>query len=276
MNTRTGTLDVPGATLYYEVTGTGPLLLISQSGDADTRRGGDLTERLAEDHTVVTYDRRGLSRSTLHEPGRPVTMAAHSDDVHRLLAAVTDEPALMLGCSFGALIGLHLVIDHPEQLDTLVAHEPVAPWLLPDDERVRLEGELEHLREVHGRDGLGAVMKEIAKMLGIDPVGQETEPNLTRHPMTPERAADFTFFVEHDFGAVLSDTADVAALKDGTVRVLPAVGRTTPRTVLDRRCAEELASLRGTALAEFPGGHNGNLTHPSAFAERLRAVLKEG
>jgi myo-inositol-hexaphosphate 3-phosphohydrolase len=53
-NTRTGTLDVPGATLYYEVTGTGPLLLISQSGDADTRRGGDLTERLAEDHTVVT------------------------------------------------------------------------------------------------------------------------------------------------------------------------------------------------------------------------------
>lgn len=274
MNVKTGVLDVPGATLYYEVTGTGPLLLISQSGDADTRRGADLTERLAEDHTVVTYDRRGLSRSTLHEPGQPVSMAAHSDDVHRLLAAVADEPALMLGCSFGALIGLHLVIDHPEQLDTLVAHEPVAPWLLPDDERVCLEGELEHLREVHGRDGLGAVMKEIAKMLGIDPVGQETEPNLTRHPMTPERAADFTFFVEHDFGAVLSDTADVAALKGGTVRVIPAAGRTTPRTVLDRRCAEELASLRGTALAEFPGGHNGNLTHPGAFAARLRAALK--
>jgi pimeloyl-ACP methyl ester carboxylesterase len=274
MNTRTGTLDVPGATLYYEVTGTGPLLLISQSGDADTRRGGDLTERLAEDHTVVTYDRRGLSRSTLHEPERPVTIAAHSDDVHRLLAAVTDEPALMLGCSFGALIGIHLVIDHPEQLDTLVAHEPVAPWLLPDTERVRLEGELEHLREVHRRDGTGATMKEVARMLGIDPIAQETEPNLTRHPMTPERDADFTFFVEHDFGAVLSDTADVAALKDGTVRVIPAAGRTTPRTVLDRRCAEELASLRGTALAEFPGGHNGNLTHPGAFAERLRAVLK--
>jgi pimeloyl-ACP methyl ester carboxylesterase len=111
-------------------------------------------------------------------------------------------------------------------------------------------------------------------MLGIDPVGQETEPNLTRHPMTPERAADFTFFVEHDFGAVLSDTADAAALKDGTVRVIPAAGRTTPRTVLDRRCAEELASMRGTALAEFPGGHNGNLTHPCAFAERLRAAFR--
>jgi hypothetical protein len=138
---------------------------ISQSGDADTRRGGDLTERLAEDHTVVTYDRRGLSRSTLHDPGRPVTMpvtmAAHCDDVHRLLAAVTDEPTLTLGCSFGALIG-----------------------------------------------------------------------------------------------------------------PCPAGRRTTPRTVLDRRCAEEPASLRRTALAEFPGGHNGNLTHPGAFAERLRTAFR--
>ena len=54
----------------------------------------------------MTYDRRGLSRSKLDARAEPVTLEAHADDVHRLLAEVTDKPALMLGCSMGAIIGL--------------------------------------------------------------------------------------------------------------------------------------------------------------------------
>lgn len=271
----TGTLSVPGATLHYEVTGTGPVLLISQSGDGTTERGADLARHLAGDHTVITYDRRGLSRSTLDDPEEPVTMAAHTEDVHHLLAALTDEPASMLGCSLGAVIGLHLAIRHPEQLDTLVAHEPVAPGLLPDAERVRHQGELDAIRRLHRRAGLAATVREVAKVLGIDPANQETEPGLTPQPMTAERAADFAFFVERDFGAILGDTLeDVSALKDGPVRIVPAVGATTPLTIFDRRCAQALASLLGTEPATFPGGHNGNLTHPSAYAACLRSLLR--
>ena len=96
------TLLVPGARLYYEVRGSGPMLLISQSGEGDAGRSTDMVDRLVDDHTVVTYDRRGLSRSTLDDPGRPVTMREHTDDVNRLLAALTDTPVTMLGCSFGA------------------------------------------------------------------------------------------------------------------------------------------------------------------------------
>ncbi|WP_234443478.1 hypothetical protein [Streptomyces sp. NRRL B-24484] len=51
------------------------------------------------------------------------------------------------------------------------------------------------------------------------------------------------------------------------------MGRTTPHQVFDRRCAALLADRLGTAPAEFPGGHNGNLTHPRAFAARLTALL---
>ncbi|MGW0447889.1 alpha/beta fold hydrolase, partial [Streptosporangium sandarakinum] len=93
-----GILHVPGARLYYEVRGTGPVLLISQSGEGDARRTVDLVDRLVADHTVVTYDRRGLSRSVLDAPDAGATMAEHADDVHRLLAEVTDAPADMLGC----------------------------------------------------------------------------------------------------------------------------------------------------------------------------------
>ncbi|GLW20630.1 alpha/beta hydrolase [Microbispora triticiradicis] len=268
-----GLLRANGATLYYEVHGTGPVLLISQSGEGDADRTTDLVRHLAGDHTVITYDRRGLSRSALDDPDRGASMADHVDDVHRLLAAVTDRPAHMLGCSFGAVIGLHLAVEHPEQLDTLIAHEPVAPGLLPAPERVRHIRELEELQDLYRERGLAEAFGEIAAALGIDPVAQDTEPGLTPHPLDDRRRAGFDFFIRNDFGAVVRDTLDVAALGDTPVRVIPAFGRTTPRHVFDYRCAHELAALLGVEAREFPGGHNGNTTHPRAYATRILDLL---
>ncbi len=268
-----GMLRTTGATVYYEVRGAGPVLLISQSGEGDADRTADLVRHLAADHTVVTYDRRGLSRSVLDDPGRGATMADHVDDVHHLLAAVTDRPASMLGCSFGAVIGLHLAVGHPEQLGTLIAHEPVAPSLLPAAERVRHVRELEELQDLYRARGLADAFAGIAETLGIDPVAQDTEPGLTPRPLDDRRRAGFDFFIRNDFTAIARDTLDVATLRDTTVRVIPAFGRTTPRHVFDHRCAQELAALLGVEAREFPGGHNGNTTHPRAYATRIRELL---
>lgn len=268
-----GLLRVPGATLYYEVRGAGPVLLISQSGEGGAGRSADLVDQLAGDCTVVTYDRRGLSRSILDDPAQAVTLAQHADDVHCLLAELTDEPALMLGCSIGASIGFHVVTRHPGQIGTLVAHEPVSPRLLPGDQRARHERELEEIQRVHRKDGLPAALAMIADVLGIDPDDPDAEPGLTPQPMTPQRVRDFGFFIEHEFTAVVRDSLDVAALRDAPARIIPAVGRATPPTVFDRTCAAVLAELRGTELREFPGGHNGNTSHPRAYATALRAAL---
>ncbi|RKR91396.1 pimeloyl-ACP methyl ester carboxylesterase [Micromonospora pisi] len=272
--TTTGTLPVPGATLYYEVRGTGPLLLISQSGEGDANRSTDLVHHLAANYTVLTYDRRGLSRSTLTDPTRPGTLTEHADDVHHLLAALTDKPALMLGCSLGAVIGLHLAVRHSGQISTFIAHEPVAPWLLPTAERAHHEHELADLQHLYRDGGLPAALPQIATALGIDPTNQDAESNLTPQPMTPQRIANFDTFIRHDFTAITRDTldiADIAALTD--IRIIPAAGRTTPRTVFDYRCAQELAALLDSDLAEFPGGHNGNTTHPKAYAIHLHQAL---
>ncbi|WP_049558988.1 alpha/beta fold hydrolase [Nonomuraea sp. SBT364] len=271
--TTTGRLAVPGATLHYEVRGRGPVLLISQSGEGDAGRSADLVGRLTDDYTVVTYDRRGLSRSTLDDPARGVRMAEHGDDVHRLLAALTDEPALMLGCSLGAVIGLHVAVRHPGQLGVLVAHEPVAPRLLPAAGRAHHEAELAEIQRLYRREGLAPALKAIAGVLGIDPAGSQAEPGLTPQPMTPSRIANFGFFIEHDFTAVIDDDLPVTELAGTPTRIVPAVGRTTPRTVFDYRCAQELAGLLGTEPVEFPGGHNGNTTHPRAYADQLRGQL---
>lgn len=129
------TLTVPGATLHYELRGAGPLLLIAQSGEGDADRTEALVGHLADRYTVATYDRRGLSRSTRRDATAPVTPQTHAEDLHHLLAALTDRPALLLGCSLGALYGLHLVAAHPGQVHTLVAHEPATPGLLPSADR---------------------------------------------------------------------------------------------------------------------------------------------
>ncbi|MBM7080469.1 MULTISPECIES: alpha/beta fold hydrolase [Micromonospora] len=270
---RTGTLAVPGARLYHEVRGSGPLLLIGQSGEGDARRTTDLVAQLADAYTVVTYDRRGLSRSALTDPDRPVTLADHADDVHLLLTSLTDRPAAMLGCSLGASIGLRLAVRHPGLLHTLVAHEPVSPRLLPAAERARHERELLDVQRRYAARGLTEAMREIARVLGIDPTCQEAEPDLTPQPMTPRRIANFDTFIRRDFTAIVGDDLRPEDLPGCGTRIVPAVGARTAPEVFDRRCADRLAELLGTTPVVFPGGHNGNTTHPRGYAATLREVL---
>lgn len=256
------------ALVHHQLEGNGPLLLISQSGEGDADRSTDLVRQLVDDYTVLTYDRRGLSRSKLEAPG--VTIADHADDVHRLLEHLTDEPVAMLGCSLGAVIGLHLTVKHPTQLHTLVAHEPIAPWLLPEPKLHREE--LTELRDQYLANGLKATIPAIVRSLGIDP--SNGEPGRTDFPMDANRLANFDYFIRHDFPAAADDDLHPAELSATGVRIVPAAGTTTPRTVFDYQCAEALAELIGQDLQIFPGGHNGNLSHPKAYAQRLREVLR--
>jgi hypothetical protein len=59
------TLKVPGAQLYYEVSGDGPLLILIPGAAGTGEVFRPLTGPLAERYQVVTYDRRGFSRSEL-------------------------------------------------------------------------------------------------------------------------------------------------------------------------------------------------------------------
>src|SRR6266568_2701403 len=119
------TLDVPGARLYYERRGTGPLLLMIGSPMDSTGFAG-LASALADDYTVVTYDPRGIGNSSREDTTEDVTPGQQADDVRRLLSALGGGPASVFGSSGGAVVGLALVTAHPAQVRTLVAHEP--PW----------------------------------------------------------------------------------------------------------------------------------------------------
>ena len=123
-------LTVPGARLYYERRGTGPVLMLIGS-PIDSSGFAGLAGALVGRYTVVTYDPRGIGNSTREDTTGDVTPEQQADDVHRLLAALGGAPADVFGSSGGAVAGLALITAHPGQVRTLVAHEPPVIELLP-------------------------------------------------------------------------------------------------------------------------------------------------
>ena len=123
---REGLVEVIGASIHYQVSGHGPTLLLLSpgDGDADAFRG---IAPLLDGFTVVTCDRRGQPRSPIVDPGEPVSISTHADDMARVLVAVTTHAARVFGAGLGAVIGLELVARHPHRVSTLVAFEPSLP-----------------------------------------------------------------------------------------------------------------------------------------------------
>jgi pimeloyl-ACP methyl ester carboxylesterase len=149
----TRTLDVPGATLTYDVrpndASTEPILLLigSPMGAAGF---GTLSQHFS-DRTVVTYDPRGVERSVQTDPTSPVTPDVHADDLHRLIQAIGGGPVDLFVSSGGAVNALALVSKHPEDVRTLVAHEPPLASVLPDREHALAAARVVH--ETYPRSG---------------------------------------------------------------------------------------------------------------------------
>ena len=96
---------VPGAELYATLHGSGPVLLILQGGYGSADAVPAFVDSLAGRFRVVTYDRRGQSRSPVLDPDVPVTIGTHADDADALLREVADGAAYLFGSSIGAVIG---------------------------------------------------------------------------------------------------------------------------------------------------------------------------
>jgi len=268
------TLEVAGATLFYKVWGAGPMLLILQGGGGDAEGSEALVRLLADAYTVVTYDRRGLSRSSIKDPSPPISIQVHSEDAHRLLLALSTEPAFILGVSIGALIALDLVTRHPEQVRALVAYEPAIADLLPEDERARAKQTHLEVDELYRRMGLPAAMKKMAALSGTNL--EDREPDVDLKPPDSQGSAlhgkNMNFFLAYDAPAAHNYKLDVEALQKVRLKILPAAGRSSGDS-MPQHSVLALAKLLGSDVTYFPGGHTAYFLRPKAFAETLRAAF---
>ncbi|HEY8319269.1 MAG TPA: alpha/beta hydrolase [Amnibacterium sp.] len=281
--TRTIVLD--DATIVYDVRGPEPvpdqkpLLLIGQPMDASGFTA--LADRFP-DRAVVTYDPRGLGRSTRRDGGVDADPDVQGADLHRIIGALDVGPVDVFASSGGAVAAFALVAAHPNDVATLVAHEPPLASVLPDEDAVH-RAFADVVAEYQARGWSAGMARFLAMNMWQ---GELTADYFERPAPSPSEFG----FADVDDGrrddplfsgsaAVMAFRPDVAALLAAPTRVVIAVGEESAGT-FTARTSEAMAALLGQRAVVFPSHHGGFVGgdgpyagRPAAFAERLRSML---
>lgn len=289
MTTTTYTLQSNGAAIVHDVHGAlppvdgrPPLLMVGHPMDASgfTTLIGHLPDR-----TAITYDPRGLGRSTRSDDRVDHDPEVEAADLHAVLDSLglAGSGVDVLASSGGAITALALVCAHPDDVGQLVAHEPPLIPTLPDAEaafRARA-----NLRDIYQTRGWGAGMAAFIAMTSWE--GEFTEDYFAQ--TAPDPAA-FGLPTEDDGSRddpLLSDRAwaiseyqpDFGALTSASTRITIALGEESAG-LMTGRTAEATAARLGQQPAVFPSHHGGFAGpefgypgQPEAFARRLEELL---
>jgi pimeloyl-ACP methyl ester carboxylesterase len=283
----THTLEVPGAVLTYDVrrneSSTEPVLMMIGSPMGAAGFGtlaGHFTDR-----TVVTYDPRMSDRSRRTDGATQTTVEEQADDLHRLIEALDAGPVDLFASSGGAVNALELVARHPEQVRTLIAHEPPDAAVLPD-----AEAALAACRDIHDtyvHSGMGAGM---AKFMAVTSHKGEIpadwidrpapDPAMFGLPTEDDGSRDDPL-IGHTILPITAYQPDFDALRAAPTRIVLAAGAES-KGEMAHRGAFAVAARLGTEPVIFPSHHGGFLGdeygwpgQPDMFAANLREVLAE-
>ena len=285
--TTTHRLETVEADIAYDVHGPlptaggrPPLFMIGQPMDAG---GFGVLASHFPDRTVVTYDPRGIGRSTRKDGRVDNAPTVQADDVHAVIEALGAGPVEMFASSGGAVTALALVAAYPGDVTILVAHEPPLIPVLPDAaaaERARAG-----VRDAYQAKGQGAGMAAFIAMTSWP--GEFTDDYFAQPAPDP---ASFGMPAEDDGSrddpllsdrswAVSSYRPDPGALAAAPTRIVIAVAEESGATFTGRTSVAT-AELLGQQATVFPshhggfvGGESGYAGQPEAFARKLREVL---
>lgn len=268
--TITCTLPVSGGRLYYEIRGTGPLLILT-GAPMGSAAFAPLADTLAGDHTVVTHDPRGIGRSVLDDPTSNSTPDLRADDLITVLDALDAESADVFGTSGGAVTGLALATRYPDRVRTVVAHEPPLLELLADAAERRAA--VDAVIETFHRDGVGAGWAAFMATAGYDSAGTDDEHAGPPPGESSEQdLADGAHFFAHELRGTTRYLPDLPALAAASARIVVGVGAESGGLVTSATSVA-LADAIGVLPVEFPGEHAGFIDEPEKFAARLREAL---
>jgi acetyltransferase/esterase len=267
-------LPVPGARIYHEVRGSGPVLLIIPTGNGDAAPFGVMADALAAHRTVITYDRRGFSRSPADGPvDDDRRMAQDVSDAVRLLDHLADGPAEVFGTCSGGIVALSLLERHPARVRTLVAHEPPLASVLPDADH--WDAFHSALYDLYRTSGAAAAKNSFKEHLGMTqtrpPQGAELPPRQLAEMLERLRRNE-VFWFEHEMRSYPNHVLDMKALAAAADRLVLAGGKES-HDFFPYRPALVMSEHFGIPVEQFPGGHLGHVTHPYECAEKLAGLL---
>jgi pimeloyl-ACP methyl ester carboxylesterase len=280
----TSTIDVPGATLTYDVRGelsNRPVLLLI--GSPMGASGFPTLASYLADRTIVTYDPRGVERSARTDGAGELSPDDHAADLITLVDSLDVGPVDIFASSGGAVNALAVAAKRPDLINTLVAHEPPLAGILPDSEAALAA--CEDIYQTYQRDGLGAGMAKFIAIVGFE---GEIPADYTEQPApdpamfglpTEDDGSRDDALLGQNLRGCTSYQPDFDALDKTKDQIVIAVGEES---------ANQLAGRGGKAVAErlgltpvvFPSNHGGFLGDeygmpgkPEEFATKLREVL---
>jgi pimeloyl-ACP methyl ester carboxylesterase len=263
------TLKVPGATIYYEVRGQGPLVFLIPGGVTDTDTLSRLADLLSSRYTVVAYDPRGTSRSVFDDIPVMQNLDTHGSDLAALVQSFAAGPSLIFGNSGGAQIGLNFTARYPSLVKRLIAHEPPCISLLPDANEVFEQ--MRSVDKIFHREGTMEAMAEFIKIGGMaSPVRAEDAQGEKKTP-PPRVVANMNYFLEFGVKPIGEYKPDLAKLRQRDVVV--AAGRESAGQ-LAYRTSQALADQLGKELVIFPSDHSSWAKKPDEFAQSLMTAFE--
>ncbi|MER6948338.1 alpha/beta hydrolase [Nonomuraea sp. NPDC000554] len=296
MDTRQEMVEVPGARLHTERAGTGPALVLIPGGGGDAAMYEDVVPRLADRFTVITYDRRGNSRSPLASPDASIAVSRQAADVVAILDHYGVERAFVFGNSSGAIIALDVLARHAGRLLGAVVHEPPLVRVLPESPDSPEERAMAELLRMVEQEGVMQAFAGFSAMILPDPPklfssragravtagamrvftgGAALARGITgRQPGGMTRLVGNTeILLRRELPAFLYEyDPDLAALEAVTAPWCFATGRDSVGRPYHRP-AHVLSERLGVPCEEFPGGHVAYQTDPEGFTARLTAIL---
>jgi pimeloyl-ACP methyl ester carboxylesterase len=261
------TVAVNGTEFHYEVRGTGPAVLLIMGATGDGGHFDALAGLLADEFTVVTYDRRGNGRSPVPPGWRTTSPEEQADDAAALLEALETGPAAVFGTSSGGAYALCLVIRHPAAVRGAILHEPGMYALLDDPDAVRAP--LRTLvREAMEAGGAPVAVERFWRYVAGDDGWTKLAPTLRERL----KASAGTFF-DIELGTYeryLPDDEAFAAIQ-APMRLLVSTDSLPFFAEMAGRLGERLR-LNVTTTA---GTHAAYHDHPEELAEAVRPFLRE-
>jgi pimeloyl-ACP methyl ester carboxylesterase len=258
------TVKVNGTVIYHEVRGDGPAILFIAGATGDAGTFGQVADLLANEYTVVTYDRRGNSRSPRPAGWAKTSIDEQADDAAALLQALDLAPAFVYGNSYGGVIALNLVIRYPDLVRSAILHEPAmfsvlarpaALPILPIIEREMAAGHPRRAVEAFLRFAIGD-----ANFEGMDEQWRE------RLLGNGETLFGFEFGT---FEAYRPDDSALASVKVPVQVLAGAEGAPVFHEV-----AEWLAARLHVQAATMPGAHAPQRDRPQEVVDTIRPFLR--
>ncbi|GCE09320.1 alpha/beta fold hydrolase [Dictyobacter aurantiacus] len=266
------TLNVPGAQLLYEVSGSGSLLILIPGASGTGESFRPLIHHLTSQYQVVIYDRRGFSRSKLDgTQDYDHRLAVDADDVLRLIKHLSDKPAMVFGSSSGAIVALEVLTRHPEWVQTLVAHEPPVVKLL--DDAAQWLAFFDGVYDTYRTEEIPKAMYQFNQGI-LGSIDLQVMEKVRREHASASMVSNTRYWMEYELRQYPRVELDLAKLAAHAEQIVLAGGHDSKHQ-MTYRPNQVLAEQLDLTVVDFPGGHLGFRSSPAEFAQVLIHVLKD-